>query len=138
MKVVLLICLVMLISVSGVLAGEDEELGLRPDLTSTPAKFFFNGKEETGLNSPLMFGVVYDIGVKGSIWTPGIYFFTEIDTGDDDGDVKFGLAFNVKTPFFKLGAGVFWQFYESGNGNGGLAGFNGDTAGFLVSYNIGK
>lgn len=112
--------------------------GFRADLTSTPAKFFFNGEKETGFNSPFMIGLAYDVSVGGGIWTPGLYFFTEIDTGDDDGAVKFGMALNLKTPFFGLGFGVFYEGYKSGKGNGGVQPFGKDSAGFLISYDISK
>ncbi len=133
MKTLLVVLIIVLCA--PVCFAQDKE-GFRPDLTSMPAKFYANGIEETGFNSPFMLGVAYDIVLPGGVWTPGLYGFTEIDTGDEDGDVKFGAALNLKTPWYGIGFGGFYEFYESGKDNGGLQGFRKSNSGFLVSWDI--
>lgn len=112
------------------LAGEG--LSLRPDVLTSPVKLTLDG-EKTVFRAPGLFGVVMDVNVFRLKISPGLYSAFEVDT-NADGDFKLGLAAHVGI-WKKFGFGFFYDFWQSGEGNG-ITGLHEDNTGFLITYNV--
>jgi len=112
------------------LAGEG--LSLRGDVLTSPVKLTLDG-EKTVFRAPGLFGVVFDVNLFGISLSPGLYSAFEVDT-NEDGDFKLGLAGHVGV-WKNLGFGFFYDFWQSGEGNG-VTGLHKENTGFLVTYDL--
>jgi len=130
MKRFMVSCLVVL-ALSGVCFSQDSERAqIRPDIIVAPVKFSFDG-ERSFFKTPAIVGLAMDVNVFGLDITPGIYGAFEIDTSEDS-DYNIGVVFNVNLVGL-LGAGLFYDWYRSGDG---VVGFSKDNTGFVFSLDI--
>jgi len=123
-------CLVVL-ALSGMCFSQDSERAqIRPDIIVAPVKFSFDG-ERSFFKTPAIVGLAIDVNVFGLDITPGIYGAFEIDTSEDS-DYNIGAVFNLNLAGL-FGAGIFYNFWESGNG---IVGVDGGNTGFVISLDI--
>ena len=112
--------------------AENSSLTIRFDTRLAPAKFRLDGEYQLP-NAGVVFGGAIDFKIMGADLTVMIGLAPQINSLAD-GEVQLGEI--VVVDFFKkFSAGLFWDFWRSGDGNG-WDGFEKHNTGFVLSYDL--